>query len=82
MASVIDELMARDGQLDPDLVGIHQARAADFDWLRERGESERAFIARVRREATAAGIRVVHVCGALQVTNIIGLRRQAPPGGA
>ena len=80
MASIIDQLMAREGSLDPDLVGISQARAADTDWVRDRGESERDFLARVVREAAAAGYRVVHLAGAIQIDNVIALRRPAPPG--
>jgi hypothetical protein len=79
LASIADELMAREGSIDPDLVGIHQARAAEVDWVRERGETERAFLARVVREAASAGFRVVHICGALQVDNVVKLRRPTPP---
>ena len=79
MASIIDEMIAREGQLEPDLVGVNQARAADVDWVRERGETERAFLARVMREAAAAGFRLVHICGALQIDNVVQLRRPAPP---
>jgi len=79
MASIIDELMAREGTLDPDLIGISQARAADTDWVRDRGESERDFLARVVREAAAAGYRVVHLAGAIEVGNVVALRRPVPP---
>jgi hypothetical protein len=67
MASLVDELFHREGYLDPDLVGITQAHAADAGYLRTKGESERAFLSRVVRDAAAAGYRVVHICGALQV---------------
>jgi hypothetical protein len=79
MASLIDEIFAREGSLDPDLVGISQAQAADRDWTRERAETEREFLARVMREAAAAGFRVVQIAGALQVDNIVALRRPMPP---
>jgi hypothetical protein len=75
VASIIDQLMARKGCLDPDLIGVSQARAADHDWLRNKGETEHDFLARVVREAAVAGFRVVHICGALQISNIIQLRR-------
>jgi hypothetical protein len=75
MASIVDEMMAREGTLDPDIVGINHARAADLDWTRERGETERAFLARVVRGAAAAGFRVVQITGALQVDNVVALRR-------
>ena len=80
MASFIDEIFHREGSLDPDLAGISQASAADLDWTRERGETERAFLARVVREAADAGYRIVHIAGALQVDNVVQLRRPVPPG--
>ena len=72
-ATILDQIKAREGTLDPDLVGIHQARAADSGWTRERGETEREFLARVTREAAAAGYRLVRISGALPVN-------PAPPG--
>jgi hypothetical protein len=79
VASLVDELFHREGQLDPDLVGVNQAHAADLDWVRNKGESEREFLGRVTREAAAAGYRVVHILGALQVDDIVQLRRPMPP---
>jgi hypothetical protein len=67
-ASIIDQLFAKEGCLDPDLVGIHQAKAADTEW-------DSAFLARVVSEAAVAGFHVVRIAGCLQVANIIALRR-------
>ncbi len=80
MASILDDMLCRRGTLDPDLIGINAARAADQEWTRERGESEREFLCRVVAEAAAAGFRIVLIAGALQISNIINLRR--PPGDA
>jgi hypothetical protein len=73
--SILDQLMAAHGSLDPDLVGVHQARAGELDWQRNRGESERDFLNRVVCEAATKGLRVVQIAGALQIHNIVALRR-------
>jgi hypothetical protein len=54
--SILDQLMAAHGSLDPDLVGVHQARAGELDWQRNRGESERDFLNRVVCEAATKGL--------------------------
>ena len=76
--SILDQMFAKEGSLDPDLIGIHQARAADIEWDRARGESEHQFLVRVTREAAAAHHRIVRIAGVLQVSNIIQLRRPPP----
>jgi hypothetical protein len=75
--SILDAMFASRGELDPSLIGVHQARAADTDWQRNKGESERDFLNRVVCDAATKGFRVVHICGALQIGNIVALRR--PP---
>ena len=71
MASVVDELFHREGQIDPDFVGVNQARAGDLIFDRQRGESESAFLARARMEARAAGYRLLCICGHLPVTDVV-----------
>jgi len=66
MGSIIDDIFAREGRVDPAYRGISQAHAGDMSWTRDRDESERRFIARIRREALAAGYRVVRVGGHIQ----------------
>jgi hypothetical protein len=66
MASIIDEMMAREGSLDLARAGIDWAQAADREWVRWPTETERDFIGRVRAEAAAEGFRVVHIGGAIQ----------------
>jgi hypothetical protein len=68
-------MSASRGELDPSLIGVHQARAADTDWLRNQGETERDFLNRVVCEAATKGFRIVYICGALQIGNIVALRR-------
>lgn len=69
MASIVDELMAREGTLVPGMEGITIARAADRHWVREQFESERDFIDRIRSEAAADGYCVVATYGAIQVSD-------------
>lgn len=78
--TVVDEMFAQQGSLDPDLIGINQASAAADNWVREHGETERDFIGRVMRDASAAGYRAVHIAGTLKVSNVVALRRSMPPG--
>ncbi len=66
MASIVDTLMARRGTIDPEFEGVNWARAADREWHRERGETERAFLARVRAEA-AERFRVVWIGGVIAI---------------
>jgi hypothetical protein len=75
MASIIDEAMAREGTLDPDFGGINWAEAGDRQWHRRRGEIERNFLGRVRRDARGAGYRIVHVAGDIEVETVTPLRR-------
>jgi len=63
MASVVDELFHREGQLDPDFAGLNQCAAGGFTWERERGESEGDFVARARCAARRLGYRLVRVSG-------------------
>jgi hypothetical protein len=72
--TILDRMFAARGELDPSLIGVHQASAADTAWVRNKGENERDFLAGVVCEAAAAGYRVVSIAGALQVSNIIQLR--------
>jgi hypothetical protein len=67
MASVVDEMMAKEGEIDPDFVGINQARAAGWVWDRERGESEEQFLNRCRRAAAERGYRLIAIAGHLTV---------------
>ena len=75
MASLIDEMVCRRGTLHPDAVGIHSAFAADLAWHRDRGETERDFLSRVRRDGAAAGYRIVHFSGAFEIDNVQPLLR-------
>jgi hypothetical protein len=74
-SSILDEMMAREGHYDPDLLGVNATHAGDLDWCREKGECERDFLSRVVREARAAGYRIVQIGGALMVDDIVSLRR-------
>lgn len=67
MASIIDEMMCREGGIDPDFQGINQAKAGDMMWYRERGEGEAEFLARARRDAALSGYKLVCVSGHLAV---------------
>jgi hypothetical protein len=76
--SILDAMFAERGELDASLIGVHQARAADTDWQRNKGESERDFLNRVVVDAATKGYRVVQIAGALQISNIVALRRPPP----
>jgi hypothetical protein len=64
-ASIIDELMAREGTILPPFAGVNWARAADRVWTREEHETEHGFRARVRTEAEREGFRLVQIGGAI-----------------
>ena len=67
MASVIDNEFARRGRILPDFEGISLASAANDYWVREKTETERDFIGRVRAAAKAAGYSTVTISGAFNV---------------
>ena len=71
MASIVDELFHRQGQIDPDFVGVNQARAGNLIFDRQRGESESAFLARARMEARAAGYSLLSIAGHLPVSDVV-----------
>ena len=70
MTSIVDELFFKRGQIDPYFVGVSQCRAGSLVWHRERGESEPAFLARCRTEASAAGYALLSISGFLPVSNV------------
>jgi hypothetical protein len=80
MSSIVDEWFCKEGFLDPDLIGITQVRAGEWEVSRVRGETERDFVGRALCEAKAQGYRVIHIFGALHVSYIEELARPAPPG--
>jgi hypothetical protein len=65
LASIIDELMAREGSILRAFAGVNWAKAADHWWTRAEHETESGFRARVRREARRQGYRLVQIGGAL-----------------
>jgi hypothetical protein len=67
LASILDEMMASEGVIDPDFLGINQAKCCDIIWYRERGESEAEFHARAKRDACLLGYRNICVSGHLEV---------------
>jgi len=71
MASIVDELFFKRGQIDDYFVGVSQCRAGSLVWHRERGESEPDFIARCRTEASAAGYQLLCIAGHLPVTDVV-----------
>ena len=85
MASIVDQLLATQGIVDPQFRGLNTAQAADRRWVRGPGESETVFVCRVYREARTEGFAVVNIAGQIQVNEpaprddtILPFRR--PPG--
>ena len=71
MPSIVDEMFFKEGVIDPDFIGVSEARAGDMIWHRERGESEPAFLARARMGARAEGFALVSIAGHLPVSDLV-----------
>jgi hypothetical protein len=67
LASIVDELLAREASILPGYEGLNAAFAGDAVWHRESPEAERDFVGRVFAEAADQGYRTVTFSGQFDV---------------
>ncbi len=66
-ASLVDVIAAYRGRVRQEYEGAYWAAAATREWHREENETEAQFLARVRREAVAAGYATCRIGGAINL---------------